>query len=145
MSLRSRWNRVDAEHRVHWLLCTQTFVLVLFTLWVFADGWAHDLELFALFPAMLVAFSGWLTAAWRRGRAWAWGVATILVGLRFVGTVLSLLDGELSWLGWALFVFDGLLLAYLFHPKSRARLQPPAAQTVGAQPAAAARRPGPGS
>jgi hypothetical protein len=136
---------VDAEHRVHWLLGTQTFALVLFTLCVFADGWAHDLELFALFPAMLVAFSGWLTAAWRRGRAWAWGVASILGGLRFVGTVLSLLDGQLWWLGRTLLVFDGLLLAYLLHPRSRARLRPPAVQTVGARPDAVARRPGPGS
>src|SRR5688572_23662356 len=116
MSLRSRWNRVDAEHWAHWLLATQTFVLVLVTLWVFATGWTYGAAAAAVIPATLVGLSGWLTAAWRKERPWAWWVATILFGMRFVGSWQALLDGDGSWLGSALLVFDGLLLTYLFHP-----------------------------
>jgi hypothetical protein len=127
-----RWQRVDAVHWVHWLLCTQTFVRVLITLWTAALGLAHGVVLFAVIPATLVGLSGWLTAAWRRERPWAWWVATILFGMRFGANGLALLAGDVSWLSAAQLVFDGLLLAFLFHPVSRARTDPPATPAGGA-------------
>jgi hypothetical protein len=118
---------VDAEHRVHRLLCTQTFVLVLITLWAIAVGLTHGFVLLAVLPATLVGLSGWLTAAWRRERPWAWWVATILFGIRFAADGLALLAGDVSWLSSAQLIFDGLLLAYLSHPDCRARIDPPVA------------------
>ena len=128
-----RWQRVDAVHWVHWLLCTQTFVLVLLTLWTAALGLAHGFVLFAVIPATLVGLSGWLTAAWRRERPGAWWVATILFGMRFGANGLALLAGDVSWLERGALVFDGLLLAFLFHPVCRARIDPPAAPAGGAE------------
>jgi hypothetical protein len=122
MSLRSRWNRADAERWAHRLLATQTFVLVLFTLWTFAAGLAHGLVLLAVVPATLMALSGWLTGAWGKERPWAWYVATILFGMRFAANLFAVLGGQVSWVSAALLVFDGLLLLFLLHPSSRARI-----------------------
>ena len=123
-----------------WLLCTQTFVLVLITLWTVALGLAHGVVLFAVIPATLVGLSGWLTAAWRRERPWAWRVATILFGMRFGENGLVLLAGDVSWLSAAQLVFDGLLLAFPSHPVCRARIDPPAAPAEA--PRRWGRRPG---
>ena len=132
MSLRTRWNRVDAEHWVHRLLATQTFVLVLFTLWAVLGGWVHGLLLLATIPAALMGLSAWLTAAWRKERPWAWYVATILAGMRFEGNLMGLLVGSVSVLTAALLVFDGLLLVLLLHPDSFARVKVPRASASGA-------------
>ena len=136
MGLGQRWKRVDAVHRVHWLLCLQTFLLVLPTVWVLGNGMVHGFVVAAVIPGAFVALSGWLTAAWRKGRPWAWWVATILSGLRLAETVLGALEGDLSWLGSVLLVFDGLLLAHLFHPACRARI------LSSAVPAGGTTRPG---
>jgi hypothetical protein len=132
MNPRSRWNRVDAEHWVHRLLATQTFVLVLVTVWTFAMGLGHGLVLLTVFPATMVALSGWLTAAWRKERPWAWYVAAILFGMRFAGSLSAVLGGTVSWVSVALLVFDGLLLVNLFHPNGRARIERSSARVQGA-------------
>ena len=136
---------MDAEHWVHRLLATQTFVLVLLTLWTVADGLAHGLVVLTVIPATFVGLSGWLTAAWRKRRPWAWWVATILFGMRFAGSGLGLLAGDVSWLNSALLVFDGLLLAYLFHPAGRARIDQPMAPPAGAETGTMTTWRGPGS
>lgn len=133
MGTRSRWQRVRAEHWVHRLLATQTFVLVLVTLWLLLTGWALGLAFLAVIPAVYVGLSGWMTAAWRRGRPWAWWVATVLSGMRVVGSLVALLEGDASWLDAALLVFDGVLLAFLFHPDGRARVVRPPAEPVDAR------------
>ena len=127
MTTRHRWQRLDAQHWVHRLLGVQTFLLVLVTMWALAMGLAHGFLWLAVLPAVFVALSGWLTAAWRRERRWAWWVATILTGMRFSGGLLALLGGDVSWVGLLLLVFDGVLLAFLFHPDSFARVKGPAA------------------
>jgi hypothetical protein len=132
MSLRTRWNRVDAERWAHWLLATQTFVLVLFTLWTLLSGWLHGLVLLAAVPAILMGLSAWLTAAWRKEEQWAWYVATILCGMRVVGNLTGVLAGTASWSTFALVVFDGLLLTFLCHPDSFARVRGPRAPAPGA-------------
>ena len=135
---------MDAEHRVHRLLAWQTFVLVLITLWSVAMGLVHGFLLLALLPATSTALSGWLTAAWRKKRPWAWWVPTILFGMRFAGNGLALLTGDVSWLSAALLVFDGFLLTFLWHPDCRARIDPPVPTAVGGTRAATIWR-GPGA
>ena len=123
---------MDAEHWVHWLLATQTFVLVLSMLWTFAMTLTHGVVLLTLVPATFVALSGWLTAAWRKERQWAWFVAAILFGMRFAGNLLDAATGTTGWLTVALLLFDGLLLAFLFHRDSFARARGTQSRVPGA-------------
>jgi hypothetical protein len=141
MTMGSRWRRVDAEHWVHRLLQTQTFLLTLWTMWTFVVGLASGFVVATLIPASIVALSGWLTSAWRRERAWAWWVATVLVCVSCVRTGLALIGGATSWQTPVLLVFDGLLLLFLLHPDSRARIGPRAAAAAYAVPGTSAPRP----
>ncbi len=127
MGIRTRWGRVDAERWVHRLLAMQTSVLTLWTAGTFLLGLLHGFLPLPLLPASLVALSGWLTAAWRLERAWAWYVAAILAALRLESVFLALLDGDLPFLLWGVPAFDALLLVYLLHPDCRARFYPPVA------------------
>ncbi|MET0763826.1 MAG: hypothetical protein ABWY29_03105 [Blastococcus sp.] len=128
MTMRDRWNRVDAEHWVQRLLETQTLLLTLWTVWSFFLTWAGGFVLLTVFPATIAVLSGWLTSAWRRGRPWAWWAAVVLAGMGVNAGVMGLLGGDVSWFTPPLLVFDGLSFLFLLHPHSRSRVerrQPP--------------------
>ncbi len=75
-------------------------MLTLWTAGTFLARLLHGFLPLTLLPASLVALSGWLTAAWRLERAWAWYVGAILAALRLESVFLALLDGDLPFLLW---------------------------------------------
>jgi hypothetical protein len=125
MSARSRWQRLDAEHWIWVLGALQTTLLSLATVVSVLGGFVAGALWIALFPGAFAALSGWLTSAWRRDEPWSWWAWTVLSGVGLLGSLGQLLGTGPSWTSVGGFVFDGALLIFLFHPDSRARIDPP--------------------
>jgi hypothetical protein len=145
MSVRSRWERLDAEHWIWVLGLLQTTALSLLTLWVAYLGVLAGLVLAAVFPALLTGASGAWTSAWRRDKAWAWWVGAIGCALGLVIAPTRWVAHGASWPSVAGAVLNAVLLVLLAHPDSRARLRRGAADPgVAATPAPPGRihRPG---
>ena len=126
MPANSWWQRLDAERWVYRIGMVSTALLALATLAVLVLGLGQGAAWVALLPAALAAFSGWITAAWRRGRPWSWWVWIVLAG---TGTPAAVADAVVEpSIGNAVGLAINLtVLALLCHPRSRARIHGPVA------------------
>jgi hypothetical protein len=135
MSARDRWRRADAEHWVHVLGMLLSAAAGIWTfVAVILAAMAHAVWL-ALLPAGVTALVGTMTTAWRTERPWSWWAWAVLGAIVVLGGVGGLLTGGNPWIHGAWLAFGSLLLVFLAHPDSRARIDlPPPAASVGPVP-----------
>ena len=124
MSVQSRWTRLDAQKWVHRIGMLQTGLLILMTCGTAFVGLVHGLMWVAVLPGALATLSGWMTSAWREERPWSWWAWSSVSGFGVLTGLSALLESGPSWRLVLGLVFDGVLLALLAHPQSRARIQP---------------------